>query len=140
MAIDQSEILKKAVDKLRDDADLLTLLGETETGSGKARVYNHVPQDKTKPYLVVVWVAESDWDTKSNDGYSGSLSHQAVSIHHSDRDNLQVLDRVRALYRESPIVLTNGHIVCFDYRNGSVDNNVLETHKATAVFSVLVED
>lgn len=132
MAVDQSEILKEAIATLRGDAALTTLLG------GDDRVFNHVPQDEPEAYLVVLWQGGIPWDTKDSLGYNGGLSHEAVSIHHGDRDVLRIMDRIRALYGESPILITSGKIVCFDYESGSVAVQVLETHRATAVFSVLV--
>lgn len=137
MAVDQSEILKQAVATLRVDATLIALLGEITPG--EARVFNHVPQDDSKPYVAISWQADVDWDTKDSLGYDGSLDHEVVTIHHSDRDVLKVVDRIRAVYNETPIVITSGKIVCFDYQTGTVPVQVLETHRAIASFNILVD-
>lgn len=139
MPVDQSEILKEAVELLRADATLITLLGETAPSSGEARVYNHAPQDEDLPYLAINWQADTDWDTKDSLGFDGSLVHEAVSPHHGDRDVLQVIDAVRLAYAGG-LTLVSGKVVCLNYATGSVQVQVLETHRATAVFSVLVDE
>ncbi len=133
MAVEQSEILKEAVETLLADAELTALLG------GAGRIFNHVPQDFAEPYVVVSWQADLDWDTKDSLGYDGTLSHEAVTIHHGDRDVLDITDRIRELYAETPLALTSGRIVCFDYLAGTVAIQVLETHRAIASFNVLVD-
>ncbi len=140
MPVSQSEILEEAVDLLRADAALLALLGETSSGSGEARVYNHVPQDETKPYLAIKWQADGPFDTKDSLGFDGSLEHEAVSPHHGDRNNLDVIDAVRAAYKAAGLPLTSGEVVCLFYASGSTVQQVQETHRATAIFTVLVDD
>lgn len=140
MPVSQSEILKEAVALLRADATLIGLLGETAPTSGEARVYNHVPQDDELPYLAINWQADTDWDTKDSLGYDGSLIHEAVSSHHGDLKNLDVIDAVRAAYKASGLTLASGKVICLNYVTGSVVVQVLETHRATATFNVLVDE
>jgi hypothetical protein len=140
MAVDQSEILKEAVALLRADATLIALLGETAPASGEARVYNHVPQDSSKPYVALQWQGDEDWDTKDSLGFDGSINHEVVTIHHGDRDVLMVLDRIREVYAANPITLVSGEIVCLDYQSGSVEGQVLETHRGSASYNVLVDE
>lgn len=137
MAVDQSEILKEAVATLEVDAALIALLGEKE--AGKARIWNHVPQDDAQPYVVVRWQADEDWDTKDSTGFDGSLDHEAVSNHHGDKVVLQVVDAIIAAYKAAPLALVSGRITCFEYQSGTVPVQVLETHRAIASFSVLVD-
>ncbi len=134
MAVDQSEILKEAIETLRADGALTTLLG------GGTRVFNHSPQDESKDYLIVFWEADSAFDTKDSEGFDGSLNHEAVSFHHGDKVVLQVMDRIRAIYNATPIALISGKVVCFDYQSGSVVVQVGETHRATALYNVLVDE
>ena len=134
MAVDQSEILKEAIETLRADAALTALLG------GSPNVFNHVPQDKPPAYVVVAWSGDVDYDTKDSLGFDGTMSHAIVSTHHGDRDILRIQDRLRAIYLESPLVLTSGEIVCFFYQSGSVEPQVLETHRGTASFNAKVDD
>lgn len=133
MAVDQSELLKVAIDTLLADAALTALLGA-------GRVFNHVPQDESKPYVVLFWEANIAWDTKDSDGFEGTLDHESVTVHHGDRNVLRIMDAIIAAYLASPLVLTSGKVVCLDYQSGSVAVTVQETHRATAVFSVLVDD
>lgn len=137
MAVDQSEILKKAVAILEVDADLLVLLGEKE--ADKARVWNHVPQDEVTPYVVVKWEGRGPYDTKDSRGFNGSLEHEIVSGHHGDKEVLQVVDAIIAAYAANPINLVAGRIVCFDPGNVSVVAQVSETHRAVLLFDVLVD-
>lgn len=134
MAVDQSEILKVAIETLRADAALDTLLG------GSDRVFNHVPQDEPKAYVIVDWEADGPFDTKDTEGFDGSLNHEAVSFHHGDKIVLQIMDRIRAIYNAAPITLTSGKVVCFDFQSGSVVVQVFETHRATASYNVLVDE
>jgi hypothetical protein len=137
MAVDQSEILKKAVATLEVDPGLIALLGEKE--AGKARVWNHVPQDEDQPYVVVRWQADEDWDTKDSTGFDGSLDHEVVSNHHGDKEVLQIVDAIIAAYKAAPLALASGRITCFEYQSGTVPVQVFETHRAIASFNVLVD-
>lgn len=134
MPVDQSEILKKAIAALRLDGQLAALLG------GVDHIFNHVPQDTPKAYLVVFWQADGPFDTKDSDGFDGSLNHEAVSTHHGDKIVLEIMDRVRAAYKVTPIVLTSGNVVCFDFSSGSGVVQVGETHRATAIYNLLVDE
>lgn len=140
MPVDQAEILAKSVETLRADATLIALLGPIDPGDPvEARVWNHVPQDETKPYIVVTWQPDEDWDTKDSKGFDGSLDHEAISTHHGDKNVLEIADAVIAAYAANPLALVSGRIVCFDYESGSVPVNVFETHQMTFSFNVLVD-
>ncbi len=142
MPVDQNEILSKAVATLRADAGLLALTGDINPAApeGKARVYNHVPQDEDQPYVLVVWESGKEGDTKDSTGFEGRLNHEVVSTHHGDRDVLKMQDAIIAAYELNPIVLVAAEIICFQFGSGSTPVPVSGTHRATFFYNVHVDD
>ena len=73
MAEDSSWALQQAVyTALRAEAVLITLAGDG-TSPERAKVFDHVPQNETFPYLTIGPTTQLPWDTKDSDGMEHTI-------------------------------------------------------------------
>ena len=73
MAEDSSWALQQAIfGALRAEAVLITLAGDGASPE-RAKVFDHVPQDETFPYLTLGPTTQLPWDTKNSDGMEHTI-------------------------------------------------------------------
>lgn len=102
-----SEILTKIVSRLTGDTALMAAVSN--------KVYNHVPQDTTTPFIRVRWDGVQEWDTKTSNGFDGHISVDIWTDHRGDKVALQLADMVYALYHNAEFLLTAGQSLLVRY-------------------------
>jgi hypothetical protein len=98
----RADLLTWVIATLRADATLLALVPA-------ASIWNHVPQDKTFPYVRAWMAGSSAWDTQTSNGLDEEVQVDAWTERHGDLLVLQIADAVRGALHLATIALPAEH-------------------------------
>ena len=104
------EVQEAIYAKLLADAELSTLLQTTHRDSGTTiyRIYDHVPQETTYPYVVIADMSLDEWGSKN---WEGSELHLHISVWSRGRGRKECADifgMLRRILHYQPLIVT-GH-------------------------------
>lgn len=127
-----SDILKVAIARAKADANISADVG--------TRIYSHVPQNPTPPYIRVRWGEVEDLGDKTADFITGSLVFDYWT---NVQDEGPVIDMMNYLideFHKQPLTLTEGStnllLTLQSY------NSILESdaHHGVITFTLFIED
>lgn len=102
-----SEILTQIIARLTGSASLMSMVSN--------KVYNHVPQDTALPIVRARWDGVTEWDTKTSDGFDGSISIDIWTDHRGDKQALAIADIIYVLFHNAEFTLAAGQSLMIRY-------------------------
>ena len=125
MTADSQWALQQAVfTALSGDSAVQALVGNP------ARVYDHVPQDTTFPYVAMGEVAAADWDTKSEDGMDQTFMVHTWSRYRGMSEAKRIMGAVVDALDKVALSVTGHDLVQlrFEFSDTFLDEDGLTRH------------
>ncbi len=123
MAEDSSWALHQAVyTALRTESALITLAGDGASPE-RAKVFDHVPQDTTVPYVTLGPTTGLPWDTKDSDGMEHSFEVHCWSQYAGQKETKQMMAAVVDALDNVALTVTGHTLVLLQFTFGQTLND-----------------
>lgn len=118
---------------LAADSTVLALLGS-------ARIYDHVPQRATFPYLALANFTVRDWATGTEPGTEVIFTVNAWSRGAGHKEAHLLADAVRAALHDAPLSLSGHHLVNLRHESSETQRQRdADTYRISARFRAVLE-
>jgi len=135
MASSEWELQVEIYDAIRNDATVQGLIGST------ARVYDHVPQDPTFPYVTIGEGTTIDESTFAKNGFEHTLEIHSWSRYRGRKEVSDIMSAVHgALHEVTLTPATFVHVgIVFEFSQSLLEPDGLTRHGVQRFRAILME-